>query len=307
MIHTQKQISGSQTLNWKKAIVIRAFADTPDFLSGTAFLRSLDDYSRVFNKARSSGFEGVQLYLEISTGLLNLNTDEKMLNEIAERASNEGVGFPSLEIAPLQYSFTSDDPAERQRGVEVVARAMQIARTLGSQGVLVIPGYVGKMWDAATDSVFYEDAYERTLSALRELVAPGEKLGVTMMVEPIWNMFLLSTLEMRQLIDAVGSPRCGVLLDTGNVTLYGFAEQWIQILGTRIREIHLKDFRRQVGNISGFVPLLAGDVNWPAVTAAARAVRFEGYWIAEQFPYTHHGDVILQHTSESMNRILSDS
>ncbi len=79
-------------LNWKKAIVIRAFADTPDFLTGTDFLRSLDDYSRVFNKARSLGFEGVQLYLEISTGLLNLNTDEKKLNEIAKRARNEGVG-----------------------------------------------------------------------------------------------------------------------------------------------------------------------------------------------------------------------
>jgi len=291
-------------LNWKKAIVIRAFADTPDFLSGTGFLRSLDDYSRVFNKARSLGFEGVQLYLEISTGFLNLNTDEKTLDEIAARARNEGVEFPSLEIAPLQYSFTSDDSAERQRGIEVVARAMQIARTLGSQGVLVIPGYVGKMWDAATDQVFYEDAYERTLSALRELKNQAEKLEVAMLVEPIWNMFLLSPLEMRQLIDEVGSPFCGVLLDTGNITLYGFAEQWIRILGARIREIHMKDFRRQVGNIDGFVPLLAGDVNWSEVVKAVQEIGFEGYWIAEQFPYTHYGDVILQHTSEAMDRIL---
>ncbi|MBC8234666.1 sugar phosphate isomerase/epimerase [bacterium] len=291
-------------LNWKKAIVVRAFADTQDFLSGTDFLRSLDDYSRVFNKARSLGFEGVQLYLEISTGLLNLNTDEETLDKIAARARNEGVGFPSLEIAPLQYSFTSDDSAERQRGIEVVARAMQIAWTLGSQGVLVIPGYVGKMWDAATDQVFYEDAYERTLSALRELKNQAEKLEVAMLVEPIWNMFLLSPLEMRQLIDEVGSLFCGVLLDTGNITLYGFAEQWIRILGSRIHEIHLKDFRRQVGNIDGFVPLLAGDVNWSEVVKAAQEIGFEGYWIAEQFPYTHHGDVILQHTIEAMERIL---
>ena len=291
-------------LNWKKAIVIRAFADTPDFLSGTGFLRSLDDYSRVFNKARSLGFEGVQLYLEISNGLLNLDTDEETLDEIAERARDESVGFPSLEIAPLQYSFTSDDSAERQRGIEVVVRAMQIAKMLSSQGVLVIPGYVGKMWDAVTDQVFYEDAYERTLSALRELKNQAEKLEVAMLVEPIWNMFLLSPLEMRQLIDEVGSPFCGVLLDTGNITLYGFAEQWIRILGSRIREIHLKDFRRQVGNVDGFVPLLAGDVNWSEVAKAAQEISFEGYWIAEQFPYAHHGDVILQHTSEAMGRIL---
>ncbi len=294
-------------LNWKKAIVIRAFADTPDFLGGTDFLGSLDDYSRVFNKARNLGFEGVQLYLEISTGLLNLNTDGETLNKIASRARDEGVGFPSLEIAPLQYSFTADDGAERQRGIEVVARAMEIARSLGSSGVLVIPGYVGKMWDATTDQVDYCDAYERTLSALRRLTEAAEKLKVAMLVEPIWNMFLLSPLEMRQLIDDVGSPFCGVLLDTGNVTLYGFAEQWIRILGDRIREIHMKDFRRQVGNVDGFVPLLAGDVNWPQVTVAARDSGFEGYWIAEQFPYAHHGDVILQHTFEAMNRILDST
>jgi len=291
-------------LNWKKGIVIRAFADTPDFLSGIEFLRSLDDYSRVFNKARSLGFDGVQLYLEISDGLLNLNTDEKTLNKIAERAHHENIEFPSLEIAPLQYSFTSDDYEERKRGIEVVARTMQIAKTLGSPGVLVIPGYVGKMWDTATDQVFYEDAYERTLSALRELKHQAEKLEVAMLIEPIWNMFLLSPLEMRQLIDEVGSSFCGVLLDTGNITLYGFAEQWIRILSSRIREIHMKDFRRQVGNIDGFVPLLAGDVNWSEVMAAAQEIGFEGYWIAEQFPYTHHGDVILQHTIEAMNRIL---
>ena len=294
-------------LNWKKAIVIRAFADTPDFLGNTDFLASLDDYSHVFNTARHTGFEGVQLYLEISSGLLNLNTQNKTLNEISRRASDEGIQFPSLEIEPLAYSLTSDDPAERQRGSEVVARAMEIAKSLGAPGVLVIPGYVGKMWDVATDQVNYCDAYERTRSALQKLSTQAETLEVSLMVEPIWNMFLLSPLEMRQLIDEVGSPNCGVLLDTGNVTLCGFAEQWIHILEDRIREIHMKDFRRQVGNIDGFVPLLAGDVNWPEVTAAARAVGFEGYWIAEQFPYTHHGDTILKHTLTAMERILGDA
>jgi hexulose-6-phosphate isomerase len=125
-----------------------------------------------------------------------------------------------------------------------------------------------------------------------------------MLIEPIWNMFLLSPLEMRRLVDEVSSPCCGVLLDTGNVTLYGFAEQWMRALGRRVREIHMKDFRRSAGNVSGFVPLLAGDVNWPAVTAAARQTGFRGYWTAEQFPYAHYGDAILRHTAVAMDRIL---
>ena len=289
---------------WKKAIVIRAFADSSDFLSGTAFLRNTDDYGDVFRRAALMGFAGVQLYLEIRDGLLNLDTPGKTLAEIRRQAEAEGVALPTLEIAPLQYSFTADDERQRRYGIEVVSRAMETAKVLGSPGVLVIPGYVGKMWDPQADQVYYEDAYQRTLDCLRELAPLAEQLDIWMLVEPIWNMFLLSPLEMRGLIDAVSSPRCGVLMDTGNVALFGFAEQWIRVLGPRIREIHMKDFRRAAGTVHGFVPLLAGDVNWCAVTAAAREAGYQGFWIAEQFPYAQHGDVILRHTADAMDRIL---
>jgi hexulose-6-phosphate isomerase len=289
---------------WKKGIVIRAFADSPDFLGGTGFLQTPDDYSRVFRRARSGGFEAVQPYLEIAGGVLSLDTPAETLRNLARLAADEGIELPSLELAPLQYSFTSGDPGERRRGIDVVRRAIGIGHSLGCRGVLTIPGYVGKMWDPATDQVDYEHAYDRTLAALRALAPEAGRAGIAILLEPIWNMFLLSPLELRRLIDEVGSPAVGVLLDTGNVTLFGFAEQWIRILGPRLREIHLKDFRRAVGTIHGFVPLLAGDVNWTAVAAAARAAGFSGYWIAEQFPYAHHPAAVLEHTSAAMDRIL---
>ncbi|WP_406694514.1 sugar phosphate isomerase/epimerase family protein [Singulisphaera sp. Ch08] len=292
------------SLPWKKGIVIRAFADSGDFLAGTAFLRTLEDYSRVFRRAKQAGFDAVQPYLELEGGLLHLGTEAAQVREIASRAVDEGIDLPSLEIAPLQYSFTSNDAATRGRGVEVVRRVLEIAAELGARGVLVIPGYVGKPWDPKTDQVDYELAWDRTLAALRELAPHAEATGVTLLIEPIWNMFLLSPLEMRRLIDDVGSPRCGVLLDTGNVTLFGFAEQWMRILGPRVKEIHLKDFRRQVGNIHGFVPLLAGDVDWVALAQAASAAGFDGCWIAEQFPTERHGESVLDLTSAAMDRIL---
>lgn len=297
-------MSAAMNQRWRKGIVVRAFADSGDFLAGTGFLRELDDYSRVFRRAKRAGFDAVQPYLELEGGLLHLGSEPAVLREIASRAADEGIDLPSLEIAPLQYSFTSDDAAVRARGVEVVRRALEIAAGLKARGVLVIPGYVGKPWDPQTDQVDYERAWDRTLAALRELAPHAEAAGVALLVEPIWNMFLLSPLEMRRLIDEVGSPWCGVLLDTGNVTLYGFAEQWIRILGRRVREIHLKDYRRQVGTIQGFVPLLAGDVDWVAVTREAEAAGFDGCWIAEQFPTARHGDSVLDQTSAALDRIL---
>lgn len=288
----------------KKGIVIRAFADSGDFLGGAGFIRTMDDFGRVFRRAKAAGFDGVQPYLEIEGGLLHLGTDPARLREIAARASDTGIELPSLEIAPLQYSFTSDDARVRAGGIEVARRAVDVAAALGSRGVLIIPGYVGKQWDPQTDRVDYEAAWDRTIAALRALAPHAESAGVALMVEPIWNMFLLSPLEMRRLIDEVGGESCGVLLDTGNVTLFGFAEQWVRILGRRLREIHLKDFRRQVGNIHGFVPLLSGDVDWGAVVREADAAGFDGYWIAEQFPTAQHGDSVIEATSAAMDRIL---
>lgn len=289
---------------YKKGIVIRAFAEDPNFLGGCGFIRSVDDYAWIFSRARGGGFTGVQPYLALEGGVLNLASSAGVLRSIKQFAADEGVDLPSLEIAPLEYSLTSGTDTVRARGVEVVKRAIEVAAELNSAGVLVIPGYVGRMWDSQTDQVDYEDAWNRTVAGLREVVADAERLKVSVLVEPIWNMFLLSPLEMRRLIDEVASTHCGVLLDTGNVTLFGFAEQWMRILGHRVQQVHLKDFRRQVGNINGFVPLLAGDVNWPAVVDAARKTGFDGYWIAEQFPFQHHGDSILEATSRAMDRIF---
>jgi hexulose-6-phosphate isomerase len=128
--------------------------------------------------------------------------------------------------------------------------------------VLVIPGYVGLPWDPGIIPIRYDHAYDRTREGLAELVVSAEKLGVSMLVENIWNKFLLSPLEVRALIDEIGSRHVGAFLDVGNVMLFGYPEQWIRILGPRIGEIHLKDFRQDVGTIHGFVTLLDGDVNW---------------------------------------------
>ena len=289
----------------KKGIVIRAFSSSSSFLGDTSFLNSLDDYRKAFELAASKGFEGVQIYTEIAIGFLSLETDDKILQEIGYIARESGIGLPSLEIAPLQYSVVCDNPEEREKGLAVVRRALQMSALLGSSGVLFIPGAVGLPWiKGGGTPVDYEDAFNRTLEALQLLAPEAEKLGVSIHVENIWNMFLLSPLEMRQLVDQTGSNSVGFLLDVGNVLQFGFPEQWIRILGKRIREVHLKDFRRSVGSVEGFVPLLAGDANWPVIMRALTEINYQGYLIAEAFPYDTLGDTLLEHLSVTMDRLI---
>ena len=287
----------------KKGIVIRAFSGNPDFLGDAGFLDGPDDFSRCFDAAMETGFEAVQLYVE-REGYFSLASDLKIAEEIAARAARTGVALASLEIAPFQYSFTDPHPEVREDARRTVCRALEIAAAMELPGVLVIPGYVGLPWDSSVAPIPYDEAYERTRAGLTTVGAEAERLRTPVLVENVWNRFLLSPLEMRALIDEIGSAYVGVLFDTGNVVLMGYPEQWIRILGERIREVHFKDFKANVGTIDGFVPLLEGDVNWPEVMVALQEVGFDGFVTAELFPYKHHGDVVLSHTSTSMDVIL---
>ena len=242
--------------------------------------------------------------LSARQGFLSLESTLELAASIAQRAHDAGLALTSLEIEPFSFSLTDDDPAVRTRGAATVRRGMELAVALGAPGVLVIPGYVGLPWDAKVKPVRYDLAYQRLCEALQSLASEAERLGVTVMIENIWNMFLYSPLEMRGLIDDVHSSHVGVLFDTGNIIPFGFPEQWIRILGSRIREVHLKDFRRAVGTVSGFVSLLEGDVDWPEVMTALGEIGYDGFLTAEVFPYAHHGEAVLAHTSETMDRLL---
>lgn len=287
----------------KKAIVIRAFSGCSDFLGGAGFLATEEDFTRCFDEAAKLGFDGVQLFVS-PQGYLSLESDEDRARAIARRARDSGVALASLEIEPFSFSLTDDDREVRRQGEDTVRRAMQLAAAMEAPGVLVIPGYVGLPWDPGVKPVRYDLAYDRLAESLKTLASTAEEYGLDILLENIWNMFLLSPLEMRTLIDDVESPNVGVLFDTGNIVQFGFPEQWIRILGPRIREVHLKDFRRSVGTVSGFVSLLEGDVNWAEVMLALDEIGYDGFLTAEVFPYPQHGDTVLTHTSTAMDRIM---
>lgn len=288
----------------KKGIVIRAFSGNPDFLGSGGFLSGLDDFKRSFEKAQAGGFAGVQPFLE-PTGYFSLESPDSVLHGITESARDAGITMPSLEIAPFSFSFTTDDEAERRRAITHVTRCLEIAATMGVNGVLTIPGWVGLPWDRSAPTVRYDIAYERTREALQELAPVAEQFGVSVLVENIWNRFLLSPLEMRGLLDEIGSPRVRAIFDVGNIVLVGYPEQWIRILGARIQEVHLKDYRTSVGTVDGFVDLLSGDVNWTEVMAALREIEYAGFLTAEVFPHAHAPDLVIEQTSRAIDTLLA--
>ena len=242
----------------------------------------------LFQMAREHGFTHVEVAIgEAGFSLSHQVTPDSTRDDcqrIVEAAHNAGVTLSSLACGlGWDYPLTAQDPQLRARAVELHRRALGVAANLGVDAMLTIPGGVWASFIPDFPLTHYEDAYRNGLESLRELAPVAEAVGVTLAIENVWNYFLLSPLEMRDFIDAIGSSRVGCYFDVGNVVLTGFPQQWIEILGARIARVHFKDFQRAVGTLDGFCDLGAGDVDFGAVVAALQSVGYNGPITAEFF------------------------
>jgi len=275
----------------KKGISIWSFAES--------------DLRKCFALAKDAGFDGVEVALD-ETGPVSLASTKEDILAVKEMAKEEGVALYSVASGLYwTYNYTSENEENRKKAKEITKKQLEVAAWLGADTILVVPGAVNVAFEPQSEIVDYDVAYERALAALKELAPIAEELKVSIGVENVWNKFLLSPLEMRNFIDAVGSPYVGSYFDVGNVLYCGYPEQWIKILGERIKKVHLKDYRRNVGSLDGFVDLLAGDVDYIAVKKALDAIGYTGWTTAEMLPpYAQYPETILYNTSNAMDKIL---
>lgn len=256
-----------------------------------------------FRMAKRFGYDGIELSFDES-GPISPQSAETELMEIRKAAESHGLSLYSLASGLYwSISLTAEDPSERERAEQLVRKQLDAAAALGCDTILILPGMVSGL-GAADPVVPYEIVYERAQAALLRLAEYAEKKRVTIGIENVWNKFLLSPMEMRDFIDRIGSQRVAAYFDVGNVVRDGYPEQWIRILGHRIAKVHFKDYKRAIGTISGFVELLAGDVDFAAVMRALREVGYDGWVTAEVFPSNSDFEAFLRKTSEAMDCIL---
>ena len=211
-----------------------------------------------FKLARDAGFDGVEVALD-AEGEVGLNSTTEELLEVKRQAEEAGIELYSVASGLYWDNWlTSDDEAERERAKAIVRRHLEVAKILGCDTILVVPGSVNADFAAPGMVVDYRTAYNRSLEALRELAPYAEKLGVHIGIENVWNKFLNSPVEMSDFIDKIGSDYVGSYLDVGNVLFNGYPEHWIRELGGKIKKVHFKDYRKAAGGLHGFVDLLAG-------------------------------------------------
>lgn len=261
--------------------------------------------TEIFRMAKSHGFSGVEVSIGVDGAPANqvwLDSTEDDCKRLVDEANEAGITISGLASGlgwgkPLTNLQTQED------GKTAVRKSLQVAKWLGTDAILVVPGGVGAEFIEGFRGVPYDQAYQNALTAFQELKSTAETLGVAIGVENVWNKFLLSPLEFRTFLDEIGSAQVGAYFDVGNVIYSGYPEQWISILGPRIKRIHFKDFKRDVGNLSGFCDLLDGDVNFPAVMKALKETGYNGPVTSEFFDC----EADLPKISAAMDRILEQA
>lgn len=258
-----------------------------------------------FAKAKRDGFEAVEVCIGDS-GALSLDTDEATCRRLRALAEEQGLTILSVASGIYWgYSLASAEPADRERAKAALTKMIEMTAWFGAKSLLTIPGAVDVFFLPDREVQAYDEVLAYAKEGLRAVLPVAEKHQVRLAIENVWNRFLLSPVEMAGFIDGFDSPWIGAYVDVANVLPFGYPEQWLRILGSRVAGIHFKDFRRAVGTAEGFVDLLEGDVNWPAVMEAIQGIGYDGPLVAELIPlYRHHPEVRAKNTSNAMDAIL---
>ena len=258
--------------------------------------------------AKNAGFDGIELNYDLESDL-SPKAGEKELTAIRRMAEEIGIEISGLcSFLFWPYPLTTHDESKRARGFELAGKMTEAAHLLGTSNLLVVPGSVHIPWRDDYPPVSNSLCDQRAKEAVKRLLPGAEKLGVSLNIENIFfNGYLMTPMEMADFVDHFDSDYVNVHFDTGNIMMFQYPEHWIEYLGPRIRNVHLKEFTKEGTDYSleSFRPLLDGTTDWPAVVEAFNDTGYKGYLTFEYFrPWSHYPEALIYQTADSLNRML---
>lgn len=239
-------------------------------------IRSEADFEETFFKASEAGFDGIELNVDRGGAhALTLDTTDAELDEI--RSLSEKYSLPVSSISTSLWSGKLGEGTVESLNYSerLMTAQLKFAKKLGAVGILIVPG-------GMSPTISLAMAYKNSLAALKALAPMANEYGLYVGVENVWNNFFTSPFDMARFVDEAGEPYCAYF-DLGNVLAFARPEDWIEVLGERIKLAHIKGFRLHSGFNAGgdWCDIIDSRIDWNRSKNALKAVGYDGFVSAE--------------------------
>jgi D-psicose/D-tagatose/L-ribulose 3-epimerase len=229
-----------------------------------------EEFTRLAPRVRAMGFDLFEFGIE--------STSDLDYAHAAKVAKDNGLAVSVCAAMGPDRDLIHSDEGIRRNGMDYVRHCIDAAKTLGAKNV-VGPLYsaVGRTWQSTEDERKRDtDLLVRQLS---ELSRHAGDSGVTLCVEPL-NRFETSFMNLAsqavEVVDRVGHPACGILLDTFHMN---------------IEEKNQADAIRKAGKHLGHFHACGSDrgtpgndhIDWKPIVKALKDINYNGDVVIESF------------------------
>lgn len=231
---------------------------------------------KLFEVIADLGFDFVEL-------LMPEPDDNLDLQEVRRALADSGLGVVLAARINAGRSIASADAGARQGGLDYLLGCIEAASEIGA-GIIGGPLYGGPLVFAGrAPAPVAEDErqarFDRCVQHLGTAADRAAKAGVRLALEPL-NRFetdiISTTSQAIELVDAIGSPALGILLDSFHMNIEeGAIDDAIRAAGSRIVHFQANENHR------GFPG--TGHLPWPAIGQALHEAGYAGPVSLEPF------------------------
>jgi sugar phosphate isomerase/epimerase len=224
----------------------------------------------VIDHAANLGAHGVDvLHVQMD------NETPEYLKSLRQRAENNGVELICLSI---HQDFVDPDKAVRDQNIEHTLRCIDIAHKLGISYIRLnsgrwntIKSFDELMANRGIEPILpgftEDDGFNWCIESITECLPAAEKAGVVLALENHWG--LTRTPEgLLRIVNAIGSPWLGVLMDTGN---------FLEDPYDKLEQIAAQAVFVQAKTYYGGGEWYTLDLDYPRIAKILKKANYQGY------------------------------
>ncbi|WP_033161454.1 L-ribulose-5-phosphate 3-epimerase [[Mycoplasma] collis] len=226
--------------------------------------------------AKQAGFDFIELSIDESdVRLQRLDWEDKKINKLKQVLNYHNFYFNSMCLsAHRRFSFGSKDPKNREKALEIMEKALILAKKLGIR-IIQIAAY----------DVYYEKSNQtskkRFIEGMKKAAELAQKYSITLAFETMDTPFAGTISKCMNFLKQINMPNFYIYPDLGNLSQFTKdIENEITLASDKIVAFHFKDTTKKVFKK---VPWGEGTVNFPKSLRAIKKINFKGPILIEMW------------------------